>query len=146
MRSVFDTVDTDYCTPSTQTIGQDEHRLLLNTYQSSLTQSHQNTEIAIRCVGALGQVAMRRTISSEENYAIGTALLTPLNAEQMSRLTGGNVGEIDLISQILDTLFDVYGEETREYDGNVERLGIVRILESILPTFRRLVSCFLSRH
>lgn len=99
-----------------------------------------NTEIAIRCIGALGQLAMRNSVSNEENESIGSAFISQLKENEISKLTGSNIGEIDLVSQILDTLFDVYGDETRAYEGVVDKLGLVKVLEAMLPTFKRLVS------
>ncbi|KAK9900905.1 hypothetical protein P389DRAFT_193157 [Cystobasidium minutum MCA 4210] len=119
-------------------VGRDEHRLLLSTLEMSLSQQSASTEIAIRCVGALGQLSMRSSVSNEENEAIGSALVSQLRDDEVSRLTGNNVGEIDLVSQILDTLFDVYGDELRDYEANVDKLGLVKTLEVMLPSFRRL--------
>lgn len=83
---------------------------------------------------------MRSSVSNEENESIGSAFISQLKENELSKLTGSNIGEIDLVSQILDTLFDVYGDETRAYEGVVDKLGLVKVLEAMLPTFKRLVS------
>jgi len=72
--------------------------------------------------------------------AIGRALLAQLDDKQLSQLNGSNIGEIDLCSQVLDTIFDVYGEETRSYDVVFGKLGFLNALNAVLPPFKRLVS------
>lgn len=71
---------------------------------------------------------------------IGRALLSQLDEKHLSQLNKDSIGEIDLCSQVLDTIFDVYGEETRSYDPVFGKLGFLNALSNVLPTFKRLVS------
>lgn len=70
--------------------------------------------------------------------------MVSLNEPQMSRHTGADVGAIDIYAQILDVLFDIYGEEERIYDVVFRKHGFLASLQAVLPTFRRLVSDLVS--
>jgi hypothetical protein len=46
-----------------------------------------------------------------------------------------------MTAQLLDTIFDVYGDEERDYDVPVFRKGgFLPLLERILPEFTKMVS------
>lgn len=52
----------------------------------------------------------------------------------------------DVAAQILDSLFDIYADETREYDHPVfVQYGFLETLESINPSFRQKVSIYDAR-
>ena len=120
----------------------------------------------MRCVGALGSLAARKGVSVEENQvnrcqstvqrslinkrpsllryqAIGSAFFHSLSAISSSDSTASRV---EMTAQLLDTIFDVYGDEERDYDAPVFRKGgFLPLLERILPESTKMVSCSLNR-
>lgn len=43
------------------------------------------------------------------------------------------------MTQVVDSLIDVYSDETRSYDGNFRNGGFLEALEAIVPAYRKLV-------
>lgn len=81
-------------------------------------------------------LASRAEVSKLENEVIGRALLS-----QIAPLAQGkpNPDDGELYTQVIDSIIDIYSDETRTYDAIFVNGGYLQALEAIVPAYRKLV-------
>ncbi|MBW0461498.1 hypothetical protein O181_001213 [Austropuccinia psidii MF-1] len=93
-------------------------------------------EIKVRAVSALAAFGCRPNVSIKENEIIGGALMDIISNFD---ILSSDVPAALLVAA-LDGVFDIYADETREYDGAVFRQRyFLKILQSKVPTIKALV-------
>ncbi|KAH8915074.1 hypothetical protein BT69DRAFT_939491, partial [Atractiella rhizophila] len=78
-----------------------------------LATNSNSSSIKLRAVGTLGCLASRTGVSIAENEAVGKLLFSFISQVELSIK---DVNRLEVILQALDEIFDVYGDETRDYD------------------------------
>ncbi|GAA96608.1 uncharacterized protein L969DRAFT_50149 [Mixia osmundae IAM 14324] len=103
---------------STLSVGLQEHQVLLALVDATPAAT---PALQTACVGALGCLAMRSQVSVDENRAIATSLMGWLAFISPDYVN--NDDRFDIALQSLDSLLDVFADETRDYDVPVFRLA-----------------------
>ncbi|KAJ2081009.1 hypothetical protein H4R24_002678 [Coemansia sp. RSA 988] len=109
-----------------------------------LCESAPSTDMRVKTIGVLGNIARRQPGFIEENRRAGVYLLDQIVARPIGVLTQSDVSqaagiEPEPILEALDLLFDIYGDMGYDYDEPVfVRGGILSQLRQLYQPMRRL--------
>lgn len=84
-------------------------------------------DLGVKCVGLLGQLAMDPA-PQEVNKVIGSFFMTILSALPETRTA--------VAVEVLDQIFDIYGDETKPCDVVFKESDFIKCLENIVPKMR----------
>jgi hypothetical protein len=134
-------------------IGSGETPFLLQVVGSA----EEDADVRARAISVLALLGARESVSVPENevgrrilhgtslkhrpQTIGTTLITPFKAPTADSLKK----EMTVLTQALDSLIDLYSDETRDFDRVFREQNFQHKLKKVIPTFKVAVSVHWSR-